>query len=89
MLQEDTFGLGCVAGNSVEDVDEDEEEGDQQRHATRYDLWGHNKADPGHNHKQACNSIVDEPREPPKQACNSIVDEPRVPPQTGLQQHSR
>ena len=74
MLQEDTFGLGCVAGDGVEDVDEDEEEGDQQRHAARYDLWGHNKADPGHNHKQAC---------------NSIVDEPRVPPQTSLQQHSR
>jgi hypothetical protein len=46
-----TFGLGGVAGDSVEYVDQDEEEGDQQRHPPRDHVGRNYKADPGHNNK--------------------------------------
>ncbi len=46
-----TFGLGRVAGDSVEYVDQDQEQGDQQRHPSRYDVGRNYKADPGHNNK--------------------------------------
>ncbi len=46
-----TFGLGGVAGDSVEYVDQDEKQGDQQRHPTRDDVGRNYKADPGHNNK--------------------------------------
>ncbi len=51
MLIKMTFGLGRVAGDSVEYVDQDQEQGDQQRHPPRDDVGRNYKADPGHNNK--------------------------------------
>jgi hypothetical protein len=46
-----TFGLGRVAGDSVEYVDQHEKQGDQQRHPSRDHVRRNYKADPGHNNK--------------------------------------
>ena len=45
------LGLGDVGGDGVEDVDEDQEHGDQQRHAPGHILRGDEEADPGHQHE--------------------------------------
>ncbi len=46
-----TFGLGRVAGDSVEYVDQHQKQGDQQRHPPGDDVGRNYKADPGHNNK--------------------------------------
>ena len=39
-----TFCLGRVGGDGVEDVDQDEEESDQERHPPRDDVWRNHEA---------------------------------------------
>jgi hypothetical protein len=53
-----TFSLWSVAGDGVEDVDEDEEECDQKRHPAGNHVGGHHKTDPGNHNKQPCNSSI-------------------------------
>ena len=45
--------LGGVGGDGVEDVDEDEEEGDQEGHPAGDDVHRDEEGDPGDNHKQS------------------------------------
>ena len=47
------FHLWCVGCDSVEDVDEHKEEGDEERHPTRDHVHRDEEADPRHNYKQA------------------------------------
>ena len=46
--------LGGVGGDGVEDVDQDEEEGDQEGHPTGDHVHRDQERDPRHDHKQAC-----------------------------------
>ena len=46
--------LWSVGGDRVEDVDEDEEEGDEEGHPARDDVHGDEERNPGNNHKQTC-----------------------------------
>ena len=48
-----TFCLGRVGGDGVEDVDQDEEERDEERHPPGDDIRRNHEADPGHHHKQS------------------------------------
>ena len=50
--------LGGVGGDGVEDVDEDEEEGDEEGHPARDDIHRDEEGDPRNNHKQACALIL-------------------------------
>ena len=47
-----TLCLWRVGGDSVEDVDQDEEKRDEKRHAAGDHVGGHHEADPGHHHEQ-------------------------------------
>ena len=49
-----TLCLWRVGGDSVEDVDQDEEESDEESHAAGYDVRRHNETDPGDNDEQTC-----------------------------------
>ena len=44
--------LWGVGGDGVEDIDEDEEEGDEEGHPARDDVHGDEEGNPGDNHKQ-------------------------------------
>ena len=46
--------LGGVGGDGVEDVDEDEEEGDEERHPAGDDVHRDEEGNPGDNHNQSC-----------------------------------
>ena len=46
--------LWSVGGDGVEDVDEDEEEGDEERHPAGDDVHRNEEGDPGDNHEQSC-----------------------------------
>ena len=48
-----TFSLGSVGGDVVEDVDQHQEQGDQERHPARDNVRRHHEADPGHHHEQS------------------------------------
>ena len=52
-----TFCLGRVGGDGVEDVDQDKEERDEERHPPGDDVRRNHEADPRHHHKQACGSM--------------------------------
>ena len=45
--------LGGVGGDGVEDVDEDEEEGDEEGHPARNHVHRNEEGNPGHDNKQA------------------------------------
>ena len=45
--------LGGVGGDGVEDVDEDEEEGDKEGHPARNHVHRNEEGNPGHDNKQA------------------------------------
>ena len=47
-----TLNIRRVRSDNIEDVDEHKEESDQHRHAPGDNLWGYQKAGPGHHHKQ-------------------------------------
>ena len=47
-----TLRLRGVGRHRVEDVDQDEEQGDQERHPARDNVRRHHEADPGHHHEQ-------------------------------------
>ena len=51
---------GEEVAHCVEDVDEDEEEGDEQGHPAGDHVRGHHEADPRHNHEQPwiCSNIL-------------------------------
>ncbi len=49
----ESLRLGRVGRHRVEYVHQDKEQGDQQRHPTRYHVHGDQERDPGDNHKQA------------------------------------
>ena len=49
----EALSLGGVSVDIVEDVDEDEEEGDEQRHAARDDVGWDEEGDPGDQDKEA------------------------------------
>ena len=51
IFQEDAH-LGCVGGDGVEDVDEDEEEGDEESHPARNHVHRNEEGNPGHDNKQ-------------------------------------
>ena len=44
--------LGGVGGDGVEDVDEDEEEGDEEGHPARNHVHRNEEGNPGHDNKQ-------------------------------------
>ena len=48
------FHLWGVGGDGVEDVDEDEEEGDEKRHPAGDDVRRNHETDPRHNDEQTC-----------------------------------
>ena len=50
--------LWSVGGDSVEDVDEDEEEGDEERHAAGDDVRGDEEGDPGDHDEEAGGEVV-------------------------------
>ena len=52
------FHLWGVGGDGVEDVDEDEEEGDEEGHPAWNDVHRDEEGDPGNNHEQACALIL-------------------------------
>ena len=56
-----TFHLWGVGGYGVEDVDEDEEEGDEERHPAGDDVHRDKEGDPGDNHEQSCIIIISVP----------------------------
>ena len=43
--------LGRISGDVVEDVDENEEEGDEERHPTGNDVWRDEEGNPRHHLK--------------------------------------
>ena len=49
----EALSLGGVGVDVVEDIDKDEEEGDEQRHATRDDVGGNEEGDPGDQDEEA------------------------------------
>ena len=53
-----TLGLRGVGGDRVEDVDQHQEQGHQERHPARDDVRRHHEADPGHHHEQSRRKIV-------------------------------
>ena len=50
--------LGDVGGDGVEDVDEDEEHGDEQRHPAGHDVGGDEEADPGDDDEHAGGEVA-------------------------------
>ena len=46
-----TFCFGDISGDGVEDVDQDEEDGDKQGHPSRDHIRGNQERDPGHHDK--------------------------------------
>ena len=50
--------LGYVGGDGVEDVDEDEEDGDEQRHPAGDDGRRHQEGDPGDDDEHARREVV-------------------------------
>ena len=45
--------FGVLVGDAVEDVDEHQEQGDEERHPTRDDIRRHDEAYPGYDDEQA------------------------------------
>ena len=54
----EALSFGGVGVDIVEYVDEDEEEGDQQRHAPRNDVGRNEERDPGNQHEKAGGEVV-------------------------------
>ncbi len=52
-----TFRLGSVCCDAVEDVDQDEEEGDEERHPAGDHVGRHDEADPGDDNEQTCKTL--------------------------------
>ena len=46
-----TFSLGSIRGDIVEDIDEDKEDCDEERHSPGNRIRGNNKTDPRNHHK--------------------------------------
>ena len=53
-----TFCFGDVCGDGVEDVDQDEEDGDQERHPPGDHVRGDQEWDPGHHDKHPGGEIA-------------------------------
>ena len=53
----ESLRLGSVGGDSVEDVDQHQEQSDQETHSPRDDIHRDQERYPGHYHKQAYNTI--------------------------------
>ena len=53
-----SISFGNVAGDAVENVDEDEKDSDEDGHPARDTLWGNEEADPGHNDEHPSRKVV-------------------------------
>ena len=54
----ESVSLGDLVGDAVEDVDEAEEDGDEDRHPAGDTLGRHEEADPGHDDEHAGGEVV-------------------------------